>query len=111
MEPAQWINGMYNYNIMNLLDIPHFRHSKNVGFFIKPLFSILNGVTLWMDRPILIDVALITKIRGFPTVGAKPQEYLENKVCRKQIVEIVKALFGTNKGNGDIILKYVSLGG
>jgi hypothetical protein len=44
-----------------------------------------------MDRPVPIDVALISKITGFPTVGAQPEEYLENKVCEKEIVEIVKA--------------------
>jgi hypothetical protein len=30
MEPTQWITGLYNSGIMNLLDIPHFGHGKNV---------------------------------------------------------------------------------
>jgi hypothetical protein len=29
MEPEQWITGLYNYDIMNLLDILHFVCSKN----------------------------------------------------------------------------------
>jgi hypothetical protein len=28
LEPAQWILGLYNTDIMNLLDIPHFGHGK-----------------------------------------------------------------------------------
>jgi hypothetical protein len=70
---------------MNLLDISHFGHGKNVGMCIKQLLARVHGGILWMDRPVLIDVALITKITGFPTVGAQPKEYLENKVCEKEI--------------------------
>jgi hypothetical protein len=44
-----------------------------------------------MDGIVPIDVALISKITRFPTVGAQPEEYLENKMCKKDIVEIVKA--------------------
>jgi hypothetical protein len=81
MEPAQWIIGLYNSGIMNLLDIPHFGHSKNVGLCIKQhLSNIVHRDILWMDRIVDIDVALIAKIIGFPTIGAQPEEYLENKV-------------------------------
>jgi hypothetical protein len=61
-----------------------------------------------MDRPVPIDVALISKITGFPTVGAQPEEYLENKVREKEIVEIVKVQFGTNRGNKGIVLKDIN---
>jgi hypothetical protein len=61
-----------------------------------------------MDRPVQIDVALITKIIGFPTVGMQPEEYLENKAREKEIVEIVKAQFGTNRGNKGIFLKDIN---
>jgi len=52
-----------------------------------------------MDRPVHFDVALIAKIMGLPTVGVHLEEYLENKVHKKEIVEIVNAQFGTNRGN------------
>jgi hypothetical protein len=35
MDPAQWITGLYNSEIMNFLDITHFRGSKNVGLYVK----------------------------------------------------------------------------
>jgi hypothetical protein len=35
MEPTQWITGLYNSGIMNLLDIPHFGCGKNVGLYVK----------------------------------------------------------------------------
>jgi hypothetical protein len=39
LEPAQWITGLYNSGIMNLLDIPHFRHGKNVGLCVKQVIG------------------------------------------------------------------------
>jgi hypothetical protein len=78
-EPVQWITRIYNLSIMKLLDIPHFWHGKNVGLSVKQLLAQVHGIILWMDSPVPIDVALISNIIGFPTVGAQPKEYLENK--------------------------------
>jgi hypothetical protein len=64
---------------MNLLDIPNFGHGKNAGLCVKQLFARFHGGILWMDRPVQIDVALISKIMVLPIVGAYPEEYLENK--------------------------------
>jgi hypothetical protein len=61
-----------------------------------------------MDRPVPIDVALISKITGFPTIGTQPEEYLENKAREKEIAEIVKAQFGTNRGNRGIVIKDIN---
>lgn len=52
MVPVQWIIGLYNSGIMNLLNIPHFRRGKNVGLCVKQLLVKVNGGILWMDRPV-----------------------------------------------------------
>jgi hypothetical protein len=70
LEPAQWITRFYNSSIMNLLDIPHFGRDKNVGLCVKQLVSCVHGGILWMERPVQIGVALISKITRLPTVGA-----------------------------------------
>jgi hypothetical protein len=61
-----------------------------------------------MDSPVHLDVALITKITGLPTVGALPEEYLDNKVREKEIIEIVKEKFGTSRGNRGIVIRYIN---
>jgi hypothetical protein len=48
-----------------------------------------------MDMPVQIYVELIFNITGLPTVGAQPEEFLENKVHEKELAEQVKAQFGT----------------
>jgi len=84
---------------MNLLHIPHFGHSKNVGLCVNKLLANVHRGILWMDRLVHIDVSLISKIIGFPTFGAQPEEYLDNKVHEKEISKRLKAQFGTNRGN------------
>jgi hypothetical protein len=90
---------------MNLLDIPHFRCGKNVGFYVKQLLARLNGGILWMDRLVPIDVDLISKMTRFPTSGVKHKNYLENKERDKKIVEEVKEHLEKNMGTKGIIIR------
>jgi hypothetical protein len=108
LESTQWITGMYKSGIMNLLDIPYFGHVKNVGLCIKKLFVEVHGGIIWMDKPVQVNVALISKITGFPTINVPPEDLLENKVCEKELEEQVKAQFSMTKGNRGIIIKYMN---
>jgi hypothetical protein len=72
LEPAQWILGLYNTDIMNLLDIPHFGHGKHINGCVKQLLARVHRGILWMDRPVPINVDLIATITGLPTDGEKP---------------------------------------
>jgi hypothetical protein len=93
LEPMQWIIGLYNLGIMNLLDIPHFKCGKKISFCVKQLLARIHGGITWMDRLVPIDFDLIDKIIGLPTSGAQPEEYLENKSREKEIAEEVKAVW------------------
>jgi uncharacterized membrane protein len=84
LELVQWIMGLYNLRIMNLLEIPHFWNGKNVGLCVKQIVAHVHGGILWMDRMVHIEVELIGKLTGLPIVGAQPKEYLENKVKKKR---------------------------
>jgi hypothetical protein len=59
LEPKQWIAGLYNTGIMNLLEIPHFGWGKDVNNCVKQLLALVHGGILWMDRLVSIDVDLI----------------------------------------------------
>jgi len=61
-----------------------------------------------MDRMVQLDVVLIAKIKGLTTIGAQSKEYLDNKACDKEIDELVKAQFGTSKGNMGIVLRDIN---
>jgi hypothetical protein len=37
LEPKQWITGLYNTGVMNLLEIPHFGRGKDVNNYVKQL--------------------------------------------------------------------------
>jgi hypothetical protein len=55
-----------------------------------------------MDRPMPINVDLITTITGLPTDGEKPEKYLEDKTKEKSISDEIKAKYGTERGNRGI---------
>jgi len=61
-----------------------------------------------MDRLVPINMEFLAKITGFPTIGAQPEEYLENKAQENEITEIVKAQFEINRGNQGIVIKYIN---
>jgi hypothetical protein len=85
MDPTQSITGLYNFGIMNLLDILHFGCGTNVELCVKQLVTHIHGGIMWMDRMVQIDVALISKIIGLSTFSARPEEYLDKKVHYKVI--------------------------
>jgi hypothetical protein len=75
LEPAQWILGLYNIGIMNLLYISHFGCSKHINGCVKQLLSRVHGGILWMDRAMSINMDLIVTIIALPTYGEKPNKY------------------------------------
>jgi hypothetical protein len=56
LHPKQWVEGLVNTGILNLLEIPHFRRGKDVNNYIKKLLEVLHGGFLWLDEPVSIDV-------------------------------------------------------
>jgi hypothetical protein len=40
-----------------------------------------------MDKPVQINMALVSKIIGLPTFGVQPKEYLDNKAHEKELAE------------------------
>jgi hypothetical protein len=102
LEPAQWILGLYNIGIMNLLDIPHFGCGKYINGCVKQLLARVHGGILWMDRLVPINVDLIAEITGLPTDGEKPEQYLEDKTKEKSISDEIKVKYGAERGNRGI---------
>jgi len=70
MELAHWITWLYNFGC-----------SKNVGLCVKQFLARVHGGILWMDRPVQLNVVLIAKIMGLPTMHSQLEEYLDSKAC------------------------------
>jgi hypothetical protein len=85
MEPKQWIHGLYNTCIMNLLEIPNFGRGMEVNNYIKKLITIMHRGILWLDTHVSIDVDLIAKIIGLPTNREQPMQYLDEKIKEKAL--------------------------
>jgi hypothetical protein len=108
LEPAQWIMGLYNTCIMKLLDIPLFGRVKHINKCVKHLLARVHGGILWMDRPVPINVDLISTITRLPTDGEKPEQYMEDKTKAKAISDEIKAKYGMERGNRGIRLNNIN---
>jgi hypothetical protein len=65
------VEGLENTRILNLLEIPHFGHGKDVNKCVKKLLEVFHGGFLWLYEPVSIDVELIVFIMGLPSYGEK----------------------------------------
>jgi hypothetical protein len=59
LETQEWEMRLDKACILNLLEILHFRKSLEINACVKVLLICVHGGTLWIDPPILIDIALI----------------------------------------------------
>jgi len=102
LELTQWILGLYNTDIMNLLDIPHFGPGKHINACVKQLISQVHGRILLMDRSVPMTVDLIAAITGLATYGVNPKQYLEDKTRSKSISDEIKAKYSIEHCNRGI---------
>jgi hypothetical protein len=107
LELKQWIAGLYNTWIMNLLDIPHFGRGKYVNSCVKQRFALIHGVIIWMERPISIYLDLIVDITSLLTDGEKLEQYLDDKTKEKFLEEDMKKKYGTERGSRGIIINQI----
>jgi hypothetical protein len=79
-------------NLLNLLEIPHFRHNLEVNACVKVLLSCVHGGTLWIDPLVSIDTTLIARIIGLPKVG-EDLTLLFNKAGERALSKVMKEKF------------------
>jgi hypothetical protein len=89
------VAGLVNKGILNFLDIPHFVRGKYVKNYIKQLLVVLHGGFLWLDKPVSIDVELISFIRGLPSNDNNLSQHLDDKTKEKSLTKDMKKNYGT----------------
>jgi hypothetical protein len=100
--------GLYNNDIIKLLDIPHFGRRKHINGCVKQFLARVHGGILWMDRPVSINIDLITEITRLPTYGEKSKKYLEDKAEEKSISDEIKEKYGAERGNKGININNIN---
>jgi hypothetical protein len=81
---------------------------KDVNKYVKQLLAVVNGGIIWLDRPILIDVELIEKIKGIPIDGEKHAQYMDDKTKEKALAEEMKQTYKIERGSRGIIINKIS---
>ena len=79
LTPQAWIASLQPSGLLNLLQIPHFRRSKEINVVVKVLLSCVHGGHLWLDRRVNITIDLIHQITGLSKTGADPTTHFVGK--------------------------------
>jgi hypothetical protein len=90
------------------LDILNFGRGHDISNCIKQLMEAAHGGYLWLEQLISIDMDLIAYIRGMPTWGNTPMQFLDGKTNEKALVKEMKKKYGTKRGPRKIIIKHIS---
>ena len=102
---VQWVARLAKNKILGLLDIPHFGRVQYANNCIKKLMVVTHGGYLWLEQLVSIYVELITYIKGMPSCGGDPTQFLEDKMKEKALAEEMKNKYGTERGSCRIIIK------
>jgi hypothetical protein len=67
--PQPWTMDVARSTILNIMKIPHFGRHQEVNACIKILLSCFHGSYLWLDKCIIVDLALIHRITRLSMQG------------------------------------------
>ena len=78
-RPMEWVEGFIHAGLMNLLFMPHFGHILQVNNYVKQQLVFFHSGFLWLDRPYMFDVELISVITSLQKKGDEPAPYFSKK--------------------------------
>jgi hypothetical protein len=70
--PQSWTMDNTTSTILNVMKIPQLGRHQKVNACVKILLSFFHGRYLWLDRHIIVDLALIHRITGLSMQGPDP---------------------------------------
>ena len=94
LVPQPWTQQLDRSSILNVMKIPHFGRHQEVNACVKFLLSAYHHGYLWLDRRIVVDTNLITKITMFSMKGPNPQQYYHGKTMDKALAKRIQDLYG-----------------
>jgi hypothetical protein len=75
---------------------------------VKKLLAVTHGGDIWLEKPVLITIDLISQIIGLPTWGMDPVFILDDKSKEKALAEEMKNKYGTARGMRGIMIKQIN---
>lgn len=79
LEPVEWIRGVNQSRLLNLLWVPHY-HCSNINIIaIKQFLTLVHDGCLWLSTLILITDMLIHRIKLLLHLGLNPAKEFRGK--------------------------------
>ena len=91
--PQPWTMDITRSSVLNVMKILHFDRHQEVNACVKILLSCYHGGYLWLDRRIILDLALIHQIIGLSMQGPNPQDFYPGKATYHIVVQHIKETY------------------
>ena len=98
LERQSWIASLQPSGLLNLLQIPHFRHSNDINAVMKVLLSCVHGGHLWLDHRVDITIDLIHQIMGLNKTRANPAAHFVGKDQDKKMATWLIKKYSLTRG-------------
>lgn len=93
LEPMEWIRGVNQSGLLNLLWVPHYHRSNINLIVIKKLLTLVHDGCFWLSTSILIIDMVIHQITLLPHLGLNSAKDFGGKISECDLVEKRKEKF------------------
>jgi len=93
LKPVEWIRGVNQSGLLNLLWVSHYHRSNINIVYIKQLLTLVHDGCLCLSMPIPITDMLIHRIMLLPYSGLNPAKEFGRKTSEHDLVEKMKKNF------------------
>lgn len=90
LELGKWLRGVDKAGLLNLLWVPHYKHTPITVLVIKPLLCLVHDGCLWLEEPLPITNKLIHRITQLLYTGEHLAMMFGRKDGKQVLVEAMK---------------------
>lgn len=97
LETMEWIHGVENSRLLNLLWVPHYHRTIINMTCVHQLLTLVHDGCLWLGGPIPITHMLIHRIAHLLHEGLNPAKEFDRKAREKDLADKMKKEFALVK--------------
>lgn len=90
LETQEWVRGVEQSRLLNLLLVPHYHHTPINTICVHQLLTLVHDGCLWIGEPIPIIDTLIHRITRLPYKGVNLAKEFGGKAGEKDLADKMK---------------------
>ena len=92
--PRDWAHVLDKFKLLGLINMLYFWWLNEENTCVKQLLACFHAGILWLDKPFVVIVALISEITGLPKDGSDPSQYFIGRDNEKRLAITLNKRYG-----------------